>query len=129
MATAATTRIGMTVPQIIIMIAYGTVLWLAAAMLVRAIGPIDDAMVAIVYGLTIIGTVPFVLLARPLATLRRDQTAIAITVATATAGLLDGIAISQFRWLYGTHPTDAAAAILWGAGVALVLGLVMNGRD
>lgn len=120
------TRIGLTILQIVVMAAYGAALWFVAAMVLRAIGPIEGVTVAIVYGLTIIGTVPFVIAARPLGRLRHDQTAMAITVATAMAGLLDGLAISQFRWLYGSHPTDAAGAILWGAGVALALGMALN---
>lgn len=125
----ATTRIGLTPTQIALMAAYGSVLWFAAAMILRMIGPIEGATVGIVYGLTVVGTVPFVLLAKPIARLRPDQLAMAITVVTATALLLDGIAVSQFRALYGSHPTDAAAAILWGAGVGLVLAMIFNRRD
>lgn len=79
--------------------------------------------------MTIPGTVPFVLLSRKLAGLRVSQTAIGMLVVTATALLFDGAAFAFFPSLYANNPgdtTQAAAAILWGAGVALFLGLFMN---
>lgn len=118
--------------QIVILTIYGAVLWFLAAMLVRTIGPmgaLDGISGIIVYALVIPGTIPAILAARPLAKLRRDQTAIGICVVTATALLLDGVAHAWFPSLYGTDPAlivKGAAAIFWGAGVGLVLALIMN---
>ena len=46
-----------------------------------------------------------------------------------TALLIDGIVVAWFPAVYGGHlpqVTDCAAIILWGAGVALLLGFFMN---
>jgi hypothetical protein len=118
--------------QIVILAIYGAVLWFLAAMLVRNLGPmgaLDGVWRVISYALVIPGTVPAILIARPLAKLRRDQRVTAISIVTATALLLDGIAHAWFPAIYGTDPAlivKGAAAILWGAGVGLVLALVMN---
>ena len=118
--------------QILILGAYGTILWLAAAMLVRTLGPmgaLQGGWGALTYALVIPGTVPVIILARLLAHLRSDQTVTAIAVVTATALLLDGIAHSWFSSIYGTDPAlivKGAAAIFWGAGVGLVLALFLD---
>ncbi len=112
----------LTAMQISILAIYGAVLWFLAAMLVRTIGPmgaLDGVSGIIVYALVIPGTVPAIIAARPLAKLRRDQTAVGITVVTATALLLDGVAHAGFPAIYGTDPAliiKGAAAIFWGAG-------------
>jgi hypothetical protein len=122
----------LTVPQIAILAGYGAVLWFAAAMLVRTIGPmgaLDGGRGILTYALVIPGTVPAILAARPLAKLRGDQTITGIAVVTATALLLDGIAHAGFPAIYGTDPAlivKGAAAIFWGAGVGLVLAFTMN---
>ena len=119
-------------PQIAILAGYGVVLWLAAAMLVRTIGPMgafDGAWGMLTYALVIPGTVPAILAARPLAKLRGDQTITGIAVVTATALLIDGIAHAWFPAIYGTDPAlivKGAGAIFWGAGVGLVLAFIMN---
>jgi hypothetical protein len=119
--------------QVIILIVYGAVLWFVAAMLVRIIGPmgaLDGFGRVITYALVIPGTVPAIWIGRVLAKLSHDHTAIALIVITATALLLDGIAHAWFPSLYGSDPVlrvRGAAVIFWGAGVGLVLGLVMNG--
>jgi hypothetical protein len=123
----------LTAKQIIILAPYGVVLWFLAAMLVRTLGPmgaLDGFGRVITYALVIPGTVPAILIGRVLAKLSHDQTAIALIVITATALLLDGIAHAWFPSLYGSDPVlivKGAAVIFWGAGVGLVLGLVMNG--
>jgi hypothetical protein len=127
------TQRSLTAKQIIILVLYGAVLWFVAAMLVRTIGPmgaLDGFGRVITYALVIPGTVPAILLGRVLAQLSHDQTAIALIVITATALLLDGIAHAWFPSLYGSDPVlivKGAAVIFWGAGVGLVLGLIMNG--
>jgi hypothetical protein len=119
--------------QIIILALYGALLWFIAAILVRTIGPmgaLDGSTRVITYALVIPGTVPAIWIGRMLAKLRRDQTAFSILVITASALLLDGIAHAWFPDIYGTDPVlrvKGAAVIFWGAGVGLVLGLIMNG--
>jgi hypothetical protein len=123
----------LTTKQVIILAFYGAALWFVAAMLVRTLGPmgaLDDFGRVITYALVIPGTVPAIWIGRVLAKLERDQTAIALIVITATALLLDGIAHAWFPSLYGSDPVliiKGAAVIFWGAGVGLVLGLIMNG--
>jgi hypothetical protein len=125
----------LTAIQIVILAIYGAVLWFAAAMLVRAIGPmgaLDGGWRLLSYALVIPGTVPAIIIARPIAKLRADQTIAGISVVTATALLLDGIAHAWFPAIYGTDPAlivKGAAAIFWGAGVGLVLALTMNKGD
>ena len=126
------TNISLSPKQIMIVAIIGAILWFCAALLMRAVVKMDfyDGMgVAIVYALTIPGTIPFVILLRKLAGLREDQIAIGYTVATAVALMLDGSAFAFFPSLYADNPADglqAAAAIFWGAGVGLVLAVVMN---
>lgn len=128
----ATSRLPLTTTQIAILVGIGAALWLAAALMLRALAPMgvyDGLGRVALYVLTVPGTYPFILIARAAARLKADQIAIAVTVATATAVLLDGIALAWFPALYGSaagQVAGAGAAILWGAGVALVLGLAMN---
>jgi hypothetical protein len=123
----------LTTKQMIILALYGAVLWFLAAMLVRTIGPmgaLDGSARIITYALVIPGTIPAIWIGRAMAGLARDQTATALIVITATALLLDGIAHAWFPNLYGSDPAlivKGAALIFWGAGVGLVLGLIMNG--
>jgi hypothetical protein len=118
--------------QIIILAVYGAILWFVAAMLVRTIGPmgaLDGYALLITYVLVIPGTVPAIWIGRFLAKLSRDQMAIGIMVVTAAALLLDGVAHAWFPAIYGSDPAlivKGAAVIFWGAGVGLVLGMIMN---
>jgi hypothetical protein len=122
----------LTTTQISILTVYGAVLWFLAAMLVRTIGPmgaLDGLSRIIVYALVIPGTIPAIAVARPLAKLRRDQMVTGISIVTATALLLDGVAHAWFPVIYGTDPAlivKGAAVIFWGAGVGLVLAPIMN---
>jgi hypothetical protein len=110
----------------------GAVLWLAAALLIRALEPLDifeGSTRVLVYALTIPGTWPFVLLLERLGKLARNQVAMGYAVGTASATLLDGLALAWFPSLYGNsvaHIAGAGAVILWGAGVGLVLALLRN---
>ena len=118
--------------QIGVLAAYGVALWFGAALMMRVIGPLGafhGPGTVLLYALVIPATVPFVLLARKVAGLARDQTALGIAIVTGVAALLDGAALAWFRPLYGVDPLGAAAAILWGAGVGLVLGVILNGPE
>lgn len=120
--------------QAIILAFYGVILWFLAAMLVRVLSPVGaltGVWQVVTYVLVVPGTVPAILGARVIAKLTREQTAIGITVVTAAALLCDGVAFAWFPVLYGPDPAHwmaGAAVILWGAGVGLVLGILMN-RD
>lgn len=118
--------------QALVLALYGAALWFLAAMLVRTITPMgafEGNTLLISYALVIPGTVPAIWIAGKIATLAQGQMPIAILIVTATALLLDGLAFGLFPALYGSDPElviKGAAAILWGAGVGLVLGYLMD---
>ena len=115
--------------QVVIVASFGAALWFGAALLIRAIEPLGALRgtgVVLFYALLIPGTWPFILLARVVAGLAREQTLTAVVIATATASLLDGAALMVYPALYGADRGGAGASILWGVGVGLVLALLMN---
>jgi hypothetical protein len=129
--TAMTT---LTSKQITVLAAYGAVLWFLAAMLVRVLAPmgaLSGIWQVVTYALVVPGTVPAIWIARGISGLARGQTAIGILVVTGAALLMDGVAFGWFPQIYGADPAHwlaGAAAVFWGAGVGLVLGILMN-RD
>ena len=128
-----TTTATLTPGQAVMLALIGITLWFLAALLLRAIEPMGAFTVPgvfILYALLIPGTYPFVLMTRRLAKLRGDQTMLGVTIVTATATLCDANALVWFpETLYGANPLGAAAAVLWGVGVALFLGIMMNKAD
>ncbi|MBM3622257.1 MAG: hypothetical protein FJX20_16365 [Alphaproteobacteria bacterium] len=118
--------------QVAVLIGLGAGLWFLAAMILRLVAPmgaLDGAARALTYALVIPGTLPAVWLIWKLPGLRRDQVALGGAIATATAALLDGVALAWFPDLYAADVRLVAAcgaAILWGAGVGLVLTLLFN---
>jgi hypothetical protein len=124
----------LTLRQAIVLTISGAIFWFLAAMLTGAIVPLPFYHgwgVALVYALTIPGTVPFVFIVSRIASLHRSQIAIGYTIATTAALLLDGCALAFTPSLYADNSADAlqaAAAILWGAGVGQVLALFMDRR-
>jgi hypothetical protein len=118
--------------QTMFSIIYGVVLWFLAAMMVRYLGPMgafEGVALLITYALVIPGTVPFIWLGQRLMGLSTSQLSHAVVVITATALLLDGLAFNFFRSLYGSDLSTVmagSALILWGAGIGLVLGIVMG---
>lgn len=110
----------------------GAVLWLAAALLLRWLGPMgvhEGSARVILYALVIPGTYPFNLLIRAIARLEKGQMVQALALGTAVATLLDGIALAWFPGLYGTGidmHMGAATVILWGAGVGIMLAFWMD---
>ena len=120
--------------QISLLIFLGALFWFMAALLMRAIVPLpfyDGWGVATVYVLTIPATLPFVFIVSKISALHRSQIAIGYTIATTAALLLDGCAFAVIPWLYADNSTDAlqaAAAILWGAGVGQMLAFINSRR-
>jgi hypothetical protein len=114
---------------LVVLAVLGVVLWFVAAMMLRAIGPLSSGMRVLLYALIVPGTVPFLMLMKRVARLRNDDMAAGTAVVTATALLCDGVAFGWFPQLYSSDILAAVAsagAVFWGAGVALVLGFMMN---
>jgi hypothetical protein len=132
MEIAMSTTAKLTPTQIVTLALYGAFLWFLAAVIVRLIAPmgaLDGGWRVLTYGLVVPGTVPAIWIARAIAKLARGQTAMGITVVTAAALLLDGVAFGWFPQIYGPDPAHwlaGAAVVFWGAGVGLVLGILMN---
>jgi hypothetical protein len=122
----------LTARHIAILSVLGAFFWFVAAILVRTIAPLgalEGGWRVVTYALVVPGTVPVLLLGRALAGLPRAHTGSVATIMSASALLLDGSAFAWFPGLYGadnSHHLGGAASILWGAGVALILGLVMS---
>ena len=108
----------------------GLTLWLVAALLLHwlvPLGAFEGTRALLAYALVIPGTVPFVAAVR--AGVERDRLPLAVSIVTASALLVDGVVVRWFPGVYGSTAADvatAAAAILWGAGVGLVLGFVLG---
>ncbi len=128
-------RNALTGKQILLSAVLGAILWFAAAVALGLLGPMgvyEGTSALVLYALIVPGTIPFVFLVRKLAGLAANQVALGYSVATAMALLLDGIAVLWFPGLYGAElelVVGAAATILWGAGVGLVLAFVINKAD
>lgn len=116
--------------RIAVLAVAGAILWFLAAMLVRAIGPLGAYRgigTPLLYALVVPGTAGLILIGRRLAGLPRDRILLGVAIVTAAASLLDGTALAWFPALYGPNAVGAAAAILWGVGVGLVLAIALNG--
>lgn len=113
----------------------GAVLWLGFALLIRVIGPMgvfDGSNRIWLYLAVIPGTLPMIPVIRRLAGLAPNQHTIGMAVGTASAIMLDGLALSWAPWLYADTVELVAAAgavILWGGGVGLALGALLDWRQ
>jgi hypothetical protein len=125
-------RIGLTISQTFLLVIIGAALWFLAAVVLHGLAPLgalEGSARAITYALCIPAIWPFVWLVRITVKLRHDKIFTAIAVATATALLIDGIVVAYYPVIYGNtaqQVANCAAAILWGAGVGLVLAFIMN---
>ncbi len=132
MLPSITNRLGLTSGQSILLMGIGAALWFLAAIILRIVAPmgaLEGSARAITYALIVPGTLPFVWLTQVLAKLRHDQITIGVAFVAATALLIDGVVVAWFPVIYGgTLPqvANCAAAILCGAGVGIVLALIMN---
>jgi hypothetical protein len=121
--------------QTLILAVIGAVLWLAFALLIRVLGPMgvfDGSNRIWLYLVVIPGTLPIIPVIRRLAGLGPNQHTIGMAVGTASAIMLDGVALSWAPWLYADTVELVAAAgavILWGGGVGLALGALLDWRQ
>lgn len=109
----------------------GVILWFVAAMMLRylqPLGALDGGWRVLTYALVVPGTAPFIFATERLVGIARHQLVTAITIVTGSALLTDGIAVGRFPGIYGDEPLKAAATVMWGAGVALMLGLIIGAR-
>ncbi len=119
----------LSVGQWLALVMIGAVLWLLVIFLLRAVGAFGgySTMGTVIFYLALIpGTVPLILATRKIVRLRANQMLEAVAIVTASASLLDGVALAAMPSFYGTNPLGASAALLWGVGVALFLGVLMN---
>ena len=132
MPDIAANRIGLSNQQTVMLVIIGAVLWGLAAIILRLIAPmgaLEGSARFVTYALVFPGTLPFVVLTKMIVKLLPHQLFTGIAVATTTALLIDGIVIAWFPAVYGgalPQVTNCAAAILWGAGVGLVLAFMFN---
>lgn len=118
--------------QIAILLITGAVLWFLAALIVRYFGPIGafaGIWWFIAYAVAIPVTAVFIWTGWRLAGLVRAQVLVGATIMTGIATLLDAVALSWFRTLYGTDDTiilGGAAYILWGVGLALAMATALH---
>lgn len=125
-------RIGLTPRQFLILAAIGVALWYGAGLLLHwlaAGGWLAGDARALVYALTVPGTLPFILLTRRVAGLGAEQLLTGVAVVTTTALLIDGVVVAWFPQVYGEtaeRVLAASAAVLWGAGVGLALAMLFN---
>jgi Family of unknown function (DUF5367) len=115
-------------------ITLGVTFWLMAALTVRFVGPMifkpDSLALLGAYVAAIPITYGFVFIALRVLRVAMADILLPAVIMTATATLLDGLALAWFSRLYADTSTTAhagAAWILWGAGIGLVVALV-HGR-
>lgn len=123
-----------TTRQSVVLALMGALFWFVAALVVRwtaANWAGRDGATVLVFALVVAATIPALFVGARVAGVGRDHFLAVASIMVGVAALLDSIALTWFRPLYGTDPAivlAGAAAILWGAGVALVLGLVLQRR-
>lgn len=115
--------------QVGLFVVLGIVFWFAGAMLVRIGGPTiftaGSTMLFVLYILALPISLGFIAIARVISGVPLRHMLAPTAVMTATALLLDGIAVGFFSQLYGSTwewVMHGAALILWGGGVGLVCG-------
>jgi len=123
-----------TTRQTVMLALMGALFWFVATLVVRWTA-VDwagrDGATVLVFVLIVIATIPALFMGARVAGVGREQFLAMGAIMVGVAALLDSIALTWFRPLYGTDPAivlAGAAAILWGAGIALVLGIVLQRR-
>lgn len=118
--------------QILLLLVIGAILWFLAAQLLHWLGPMgvyDGSTRFVMYALTVPGTVPFLIIAFKLAKVEKSERMLACAVMLWSATLIDGAVLAWLPWIYGDTPELVAGAggtVLWGVGVVLTIGFLMN---
>jgi len=124
----------LTYGQLARIIAVGVVFWFGAAMAVKVLSPMGafgTVGSAVMFALALPLGWAGVWIAARVASLRGEQVLPGIAVGAAAATFCDGIALTWFRWLYGTDPEQVlygAAWILWGIFAFIVAAIVEGQR-
>ncbi len=111
--------------QIVILVAWGLVFWLIAALVIRFAPPslfAGGAPTVLLFAATVLVAWPSVWITRRLPALRPDQLVAGAALASAAAMLCDGIGLT-WSSLYapaGPAPLASAAWLLWGVGWILL---------
>jgi hypothetical protein len=121
---------GLTPAKVMTLMAFATFVWFLAALFIHFMGPrgvFGGIRSVLLYALTIPATIPLNIRTRKIARLPQSQTLTVVAVTSATATMLDGIAMTWFPALYGGDPAiiqGGAAWLLWAIGVGLALALI-----
>jgi|SRR5271165_4376282 len=125
----------LTPARIATLVAFAAFVWFCAAMFIRYAGPggiFHGSQAILLYVLTVVGTIPLNARARKIVRLPKGMMVTVIAVTTATATMLDGVAMSAFPELYGSDPAiilGGAVWLLWAIGVASALALITAARE
>jgi hypothetical protein len=131
-APVSNARLPFSAHQLAIIVIIGWTVWFLGALLCRfsgAMGWFDGTSRILLYAAVIPGTVPVIFLIKRTAQTGDAHIALASSIATAAAIMLDGIALAWFPALYGPGIAQTAASgavILWGGFVAITLGCLFN---
>jgi hypothetical protein len=121
--------------QIAISVALGLVLWIAAALVIRAAPAMlfeRGAWTVVLFAAALPNAFFTLWLARRLGAPSPGQIVPFVAVGCATAMLCDGVALTWAAPLYGGGGKDlatAAALLLWGVAAILIVGLVAARRE
>ncbi|MEJ6397871.1 hypothetical protein [Yoonia sp. 208BN28-4] len=117
------------------MVAYGVAGWFVAAMIIRGLGPHMFNQALLHLAMLVIAAViawPTVRIAEMMLDDQQSAGMLApIAVFTATATVIDGIALSFAPWIYGDiglHTGFAGGTILFGVGALLIVGMIADSR-
>ena len=120
--------------QIAIVVAWGLVFWLVAALFIRYAPPAvfdGGASTALLFAASVPIAWPSVWITRRLAALKPRQVVPGAALASSAAMLCDGIGLT-WSSLYapvGAAPLAAAAWLLWGVGLILLAAFVTARRQ
>ncbi len=112
----------------ILFMALGVAFWFVAAMIIRLSGQAvfseNNPYLLLMFVLAVPITFGFIFITQKMGKLKQSEILRPIAIVTATAALLDGVAMTWFRSLYSNSfevSFFGSALILWGAGLGLLL--------